>query len=83
MKTGEQSVLDESGQLKSQNELKTFALGHIPDDPEQKHKVYYAGIEKLLKRVLPKGDRYKLVREYIREDKNIFLNRGKNLMRRE
>ena len=55
-KTGEQLVLDELGGLKSQNELKEFALGHIPDDPEQKYDVYYKGVEKLLKKFLPEGD---------------------------
>ena len=78
-KTGEQLVLDELGGLKSQNELKEFALGHIPDDPEQKYDVYYKGVEKLLKKFLPEGDKYKSAREVIREEKKIFLTRGKKL----
>lgn len=78
-KTGEQLVLDELGSVKSENELKEFALGHIPDDPEEKYNVYYKGIEKLLKRFLPKGEKYKSAREVIREEKKIFLTRGKKL----
>jgi len=78
-KTGEQLVLDELGTLKSQSELKEFALGHIPDDPEEKYNVYYKGIESLLKKFLPKGDKYKSAREVIREEKKIFLTRGKKL----
>ncbi|MFC5623275.1 hypothetical protein [Algoriphagus winogradskyi] len=78
-KTGEQLVLDELGGLKSQNELKEFALGQIPDDPEQKYDVYYKGVEKLLKKFLPEGDKYKSAREVIREEKKIFLTRGKKL----
>lgn len=77
--TGEQLVLDELGSVQSQNELKEFALGHIPDDPEEKYKIYYNGIEKLLKAFLPVGDKYKAVREVIREEKKIFLTRGKKL----
>lgn len=78
-KTGEQLVLDELGTLKSQDELKEFALGHIPDDPEEKYNVYYKGIERLLKKFLPTGNKYKSAREVIREEKKIFLTRGKKL----
>ena len=78
-KTGEQLVLDELGAIKSEDELKEFALGHIPDDPEEKYNVYYKGVEKLLKKFLPEGDKYKSAREVIREEKKIFLTRGKKL----
>ena len=78
-KTGEQLVLDELGAVKSQDELKEFALGHIPDDPEEKYNVYYKGIERLLKKFLPQGEKYKSAREIIREEKKIFLTRGKKL----
>ncbi|MGB3184140.1 MAG: hypothetical protein WBB45_22290 [Cyclobacteriaceae bacterium] len=78
-KTGEQLVLDELGGLQTQNELKEFALGNIPDDPEKKYDVYYKGVERLLKKFLPQGDKYKDVRKIIREEKNIFLTRGKKL----
>ncbi|HEY0669362.1 MAG TPA: hypothetical protein VGD22_14345 [Sphingobacteriaceae bacterium] len=78
-KTGEQLVLDELGTIHSQNELKEFALGHIPDDPEEKYNVYYKGIERLLKKFLPKGEKYKSARDVIREEKKIFLTRGKKL----
>jgi hypothetical protein len=78
-KTTEQLIIDEIGEIKSQNELKDFALGHIPDDPEEKYKIYYKGIEKLLKKFLPDGEKYKETRELIREEKSIFLTRGKKL----
>ncbi|UXP30603.1 hypothetical protein N6H18_09575 [Reichenbachiella agarivorans] len=78
-KTGEQLVLDELGVVKSQDELKKFALGSISDDPEEKYNVYYKGIEKLLKKFLPEGEKYKSAREVIREEKKIFLTRGKKL----
>ena len=78
-KTGEQLVIDDLGQIQSQNELKEFILGDIPDDPSEKYKIYYQGIEKLLKKFLPKGPRYKEARELIREEKKIFLTRGKKL----
>lgn len=78
-KTGDQLTIDEFGQMQNENELKEFALGHIPDDPEEKYNVYYKGIEKLLRKFLPEGEKYKEAREIIREEKNIFLTRGKKL----
>jgi hypothetical protein len=78
-KTGEQLVLDELGAVKTEDELKSFALGHIPDDPDEKYNVYYKGVERLLREFLPKGDKFKAARDLIREEKIIFLTRGKKL----
>lgn len=73
---GMQLYIGESGRFGSAEEIRKFALGDI-DDPERKHEIYYKGIEKLLRVTLPKGKQAKKVREIIREEKNIFLNRGK------
>ena len=78
-KASQQMVLDSFGNLKSENELKMFALGEIPDDPEKKHRVYYKGIESLLRKFLPQGTRNAAVRKMIREEKKIFLTRGRKL----
>ncbi|MCR6637991.1 MAG: hypothetical protein NVV82_03095 [Sporocytophaga sp.] len=78
-RTGEQLVLDDIGELKTQNELKEFALGHIPDDPAEKYNVYYKGIERLLRDLLPQGQKFKSARDLIREEKKIFLTRGQKL----
>lgn len=51
----------------------------IVDDiqnPEKSYKVYYA-IEGILKTHLPKGDKYKDVNRFVREEKIIFLTGGK------
>jgi len=45
-------------------------------DPEKSYTLFYTG-EKLLKDHLPKGIQNKALRDFIREEKNIFLNRGK------
>ena len=81
-KTGEQLEFGELGAIKSQDKLKEFALGHIPDDPEEKYNVYYKGIERLLKKFLPTSNKHKFARDIIREEKNIFLTRGNKLNER-
>ena len=78
-RVGEQMVIDNTGEIKNEDEIKQFTLGDIPDDPEKKYDVYYKGIEKLLRTYLPKGDRYKDYRKLVREEKKIFLTRGKKL----
>jgi hypothetical protein len=47
------------------------------EDPEEKYRIYYLGIQKLLRDYLPKGQKYKQSRDYIYDEKNIFLTRGK------
>jgi len=76
---GEQTVINNLGQISSENELKQFILGNIPDDPEEKYNVYYKGVEKLLRKFLPKGKEHSDARKIIREEKKIFLTRGKKL----
>lgn len=78
-KTGDQLLINGIGQITSANELKQFLLGDIPDDPEEKYNVYYNGVEKLLKKFLPSGSEHSEARKIIREEKKIFLTRGKKL----
>jgi len=76
---GQQLTINTMGELKSEDEIKHFALGNIPDDPDKKYDVYYKGIERLLKEFLPTEKKYADVRKWIREEKNIFLTRGHKL----
>lgn len=46
-------------------------------DPETAYRIYYS-IERMLKDNLPKGEENKTIRDIVREEKNIFLNRGKS-----
>ncbi|MBC7758978.1 MAG: hypothetical protein H7069_08985 [Phormidesmis sp. FL-bin-119] len=77
---GEQLSITGSGEVESKNELRTFALGSI-EDPEKKFEIYYKGIQKLLKAQLPKGKENKTARDYIYEEKNTYLTRGKRINR--
>lgn len=47
-------------------------------DPDKSHKLYYT-MRAILVENLPKGPENKKLREFIYEEKNIFLNRGKKL----
>lgn len=71
---GEQLVLTNDG-IKSENELKKFALGSV-DDPERKYELYYKGIMRLLRKYLPKGKKNQKARAFIYEEKNTLLTRG-------
>ncbi|WP_454803731.1 hypothetical protein [Mucilaginibacter phyllosphaerae] len=75
---GEQLTITESGEIAHENELRQFALGSI-EDPERKYEVYYKGIQKLLKKHLPTGKKNKVARDYIYEEKNTYLSRGKRI----
>lgn len=77
---GEQLTITGSGRVESKNELRTFALGSI-EDPEKKFEIYYKGIQKLLKAHLPRGKENKTARDYIYEEKNTYLTRGKRINR--
>lgn len=78
---GQILLLDPFGEFKTEDELKRFAFGDI-DDPEKKYDVYYHGIEKLLKLYPKPVDKTgKKAFKIIREEKNIFLNRGKKLIK--
>lgn len=73
---GEQLNVSETGKLVTKKELKDYAIGNI-DDPEKKFEIYYKGINKLLRKNLPKGKENKAARDYIYEEKNTYLTRGK------
>ncbi|MDB5131670.1 MAG: hypothetical protein JWR02_1419 [Mucilaginibacter sp.] len=75
---GEQLSITETGKVEKENELRQFALGSI-EDPDRKYEVYYKGIQRLLKTHLPKGKQNKVARDYIYEEKNTYLSRGKRI----
>ncbi len=72
---GEQLFASPEG-ISSKKEMINFALGNI-DNPDKKFDVYYRGINRLLKKHLPKGKENKKARDYIYEEKNVYLTRGK------
>jgi hypothetical protein len=63
---------DEKGTVEVKNEIADMLLDEI-DDPEKKYDLYYNAIDKVLRKHLPKGDKYKKAREWIYEEKNTFL----------
>jgi hypothetical protein len=65
----------EDGGLKEIDELKEL-IDQKFDNPEEKHSLFYNGIQNLLKKYLPKGKEYAEQRKIIHEEKLIFLNRG-------
>lgn len=75
---GEQLTITETGALEKENELRQFALGSV-EDPERKYEVYYKGIQRLLMKHLPAGKQNKVARDYIYEEKNTYLSRGKRI----
>lgn len=68
----------EDGGLKEIDELKEL-IDQKFDNPEEKHSLFYNGIQNLLKKYLPKGKEYAEQRKIIHEEKLIFLNRGEAL----
>lgn len=76
-KKGTQLFVDEDSQagLKELDEIKML-LGKTADNPAEKYNIYYNGINKLLRKYLPKGKEYKRARDIIYDEKNIFLNAG-------
>lgn len=75
---GEQLIISPEGEINKENELKQFALGDI-EDPEKKYDLYYKGIQKLLKKHLPEGKKNYVARNYIYEEKNVYLTRDKRI----
>ncbi|MDN3588044.1 hypothetical protein QWY86_15280 [Pedobacter aquatilis] len=73
---GEQLFLNENGNFEKAQELKEMLQGNT-EDPEKKFDIYYKGIQKILISNLPKGKENKLARNYIYEEKNTYLTRGK------
>lgn len=77
---GEQLSILPDGGIFISNELKLLLEGKfLVDDPEKKYDLYYKGIEKLLRKHLRKGKEYAKSRGYIREEKNVFMTRGKRI----
>lgn len=76
-KVGKQlSINSDTGNIEEINELREL-IGKEFDNPEEKYRIYYIGIRKLLMDFLPKGKDFKEVRDIIYDEKNIFLNLGK------
>ena len=76
-KIGKQlTISSEDGRLEEIDELRQL-IGKEFENPDEKYKVYYNGIRKLLMDYLPKGKEFKEVRYIIYDEKNIFLNLGK------
>jgi len=72
----QQLVIDLEGNVSSRREILDISMS-ATEDPEEKYRIYYLGIQKLLRDYLPKGQKYKQSRDYIYDEKNIFLTRGK------
>lgn len=75
---GEQLSINKEGKLATKKELKDFAIGNI-ENPTKKYEVYYNGITKLLRKHLPKGKENRKSRNFIYEEKNVYLTRGKRI----
>lgn len=76
-KVGRQLTINsEIGNLEEIDELRQL-IGKEFENPEEKYKIYYNGIRKLLMDYLPKEKNFKEVRNIIYDEKNIFLNLGK------
>lgn len=73
---GEQLVISEFGELKTEKAIKQFALG-TTENPSRKYKLYYLGIQKIMMKYLPSGEKNKKFRNLIYEEKNVYLTRGK------
>lgn len=73
---GRQLTIDiENGQLKEVDELNEL-IDKKFDNPEEKHSLFYNGIQNLLAKYLPRGKQFAEQRKIINEEKLIFLNRG-------
>ena len=68
--------IGEEGDLETLDEMKAIITGDV-DDPETKYELYYHGIDKVLRKELPKGSKYKEMRSELREELNTFLANGK------
>lgn len=73
---GRQLSIDIEGNIEETDELRAFNLPQI-EDPEEKYKIYYHGINKLLRNYLPKGKTFQKARQIIYDEKNVLLTRGK------
>lgn len=77
---GQRMLFDDLAKnLKSEDEVKKLIFGNeIIDNPQGKHSIYYNGIEKMLRIITRLGKRESDISfDILREEKNIFLARGK------
>lgn len=77
---GQRLLFDDlSKNLKTEDEVKKLIFGNeIIDNPQSKHTLYYHGIEKMLRLITEKGKKSDISFDILREEKNIFLSRGKH-----
>lgn len=68
-------VFDETGELTLKKEIEDLSIDPI-DNPDERYDSYYKVVNRLLRKYLPKGDKYKDARDLIYEEKNTFLTRG-------
>jgi len=77
---GEQFTIFPDGNMGAVNQIEEILKSGLPiDNPEKKYNLYYKGIERTLKNHLPKGKEFAKARSYVREEKCVFLTRGKRL----
>jgi hypothetical protein len=75
---GEQLTITPAGDMSREREILQSSLGNI-EDPEKKFDLYYKGINRLLRAHLPRGKKNKPARDFIYEEKNTYLTRGKRI----
>lgn len=77
---GQRLLFDDlSKNLKTEDEIQKLIFGNeIIDNPQSKHTLYYHGIEKMLRLITGKGKKSDVSFDILREEKNIFLSRGKH-----
>jgi hypothetical protein len=66
---------DFDGDVVLKNEIADLFLEQI-DNPKEKYELYYNVVNRLLKKHLPKGKLFEKERNFIYEEKNVFLTRG-------
>lgn len=66
---------DFDGDVVLKNEIADLVLEQI-DNPKEKYELYYNVVNRLLKKHLPKGKLFEKERNFIYEEKNVFLTRG-------
>ncbi len=71
-----QLSISREGDLQEFDEMSRL-LEEKMDSPTEKYDLYYNGIQKILKRYLPKGRHNEKYRRIIYDEVNVFLNRGK------
>jgi len=66
---------DFDGDVVLKSEIADLVLEQI-DNPKEKYELYYNVVNRLLKKHLPKGKQFEKERNFIYEEKNVFLTRG-------